>query len=242
MKIWILYICTGKYASFFHDFFRTSENYFLKNSQKQYYVFTDSEELKNQYSQHSNIHFFHQKKLWWPLDTLMRFWMFYGIRDFLKNEDFLVFFNANFIFKEDISEEEFLPNGKNEKLLAAIHAWFYNKPYILYPYERKKKSQAYIPYFQKWNYYQWSLNGGFTQDYLNLIEGCMKNIEKDFGKNYIARWHDESHLNKYLIGRDDVKALNPSYNFPEGANLPFVAKIILKDKSAWKSHSEIRAL
>lgn len=242
MKIGILYICTWKYDKFFNGFYESSEKHFLKNHEKKYFVFTDSEILKEKYKNNQNIVFINQRRLWWPLDTLMRFWMFKLIEDKFSNIDFLVFLNANFLFLKEIRDIDFLPNGKNERLIWALHWWFYNKPSLLFPYERNKKSSAFISYFKKWKYFQWSLNWWFTDDYIKLINKCIENINIDFSKNYIAKWHDESHLNKYLNWRDDIKALDVSFNYPEWSNLPFTPRMILLDKWWWDWHKEIRAI
>lgn len=230
MKIWILYMCSWKYEKFFDDFYESSKKFFLLNKKKQYFVFTDSERLFEKYKYNTDITFIEQKSLWWPIHTLFRFWMFRNIKDELLKYDFLVFFNANFVFLKEIGDN-FLPDGKKKKLVAWLHWWFYNKPSFLNPYDRNSKSTAYIPYWKKWKYYQWSLNGWYTENYLKLIETCFKNINIDLNKNVIAKWYDESHLNKYLLGRTDVKTLDVSYNYPEWSNLPFEPKILLQDKT-----------
>lgn len=45
-KIAILYICTGKYEELFDDFYESSEKYFFQNDYRHYFVFTDSERIK----------------------------------------------------------------------------------------------------------------------------------------------------------------------------------------------------
>ena len=240
MKIGILYICTWKYDKFFDWFYESSEQHFLTNHKKQYFVFTDSDQLQERYKDYTNIQFIYQRRLWFPLDTLMRFWMFKWIEENLKIVDFLVFFNANFIFQSTIFDDDFLPNGTTEKLVAWLHWWFYKKPSILYSYERNPKSAAYIPYRKSGKYYQWSLNGWFTEDYLELIDECTKTVNMDLLKNYMSPWHDECHLNKYLFWRKDIKALSPAYNYPEGSWLPFDAKILLLDKTKWYWYNLLR--
>lgn len=239
MKIWILYMCSWKYEKFFDNFYESSKKFFLVNKKKHYFLFTDSTRLFEKYKDYTDITFIEQKSLWWPIHTLFRFWMFRNIKEQLNKFDFLVFFNANFKFLSNVNED-FLPNWKNERLIAWLHGWFYNKPRFLFPYSRNKKSTAYIPYWKKWKYYQWSLNGWYTEDYLKLIETCFNNINIDLNKNIIAKWYDESHLNKYLNGRTDVKALDVSYNYPEWSNLSFTPKMILLDKWWWDWHKEIR--
>ena len=75
MKIGILYICTGKYDVFWNDFYKSAEQFLLPNSDKQYFVFTDSNNIQST----DNIHKIYQEKLGWPKDTLMRFHLFLNI-------------------------------------------------------------------------------------------------------------------------------------------------------------------
>lgn len=232
MKIGILYICTWKYDKFFDGFYKSSEKYFLNDwNKKNYYVFTDSIYLKNKYSSNSNIIFINQDRLWWPLDTLMRFWMFKKIEDQLIKEDFLLFINANTKILTEIKGSDFLPKKWKHNFLLCLHSRFYKYPSFVYPYERNPKSTAYIPYYKIWKYFYWWLNGWFTEYYLKFINESILNINKDFSLNFIAKWHDESHLNKFFLNRSDVKVLDSSYLYPEWSNLPFVPKILLYDKT-----------
>ena len=49
----------------------------------------------------------------------------------------------------------------------------------------------------------------------------------------MAIWHDESHLNRYLLGREDVKLLPPAFCAAEGLKYPFEPNMILMDKSRY---------
>ena len=81
-KIAILYICTGKYDIFWEDFYKTSEKYFLNNSEKHYFVFTDAQSIYEENC--DRVHKIYQKTLGWPYNTLMRFNMFKGIEEQLE--------------------------------------------------------------------------------------------------------------------------------------------------------------
>lgn len=60
------------------------------------------------------------------------------------------------------------------------------------------------------------------------------NIEIDLDNNVIALVHDESHLNKYIIDRNDVWIHTPEYcNAEVYQNLPFEKKIVMLDKSKY---------
>lgn len=224
MKIAILYICTGKYNLFFKGFYESCEKFFLNGiADIEYFVFTDDMTL----SDSVKVHLYQKECKGFPLDSLFRFDMFLSIEEELKAFDYLFFFNANMLFVAPVGKE-FLP--KNEGLAAVLHPGYVKKPSFLFPYDRNKQSTAYIPPFKRgYKYYMGSLNGGKCQEYMKLIQECSKNIHDDYTRGYIALFHDESHLNKYLFGHNCLR-LSPAYAYPEGSNLPFSPKIIIRDK------------
>lgn len=236
-KVAILYICTGKYDIFWKDFYESIEKYFLPHSEKHYFVYTDAEYL---YCEKSceRIHKIFQERLGWPYDTLMRFELFSHIEDQLKRFDYILFMNANMLCKKQIFEEEFLP--RTENLLALQHPGYINYSNLLYPYEHNKRSTAYVPYGKGKYYFMGSLNGGKADAYLQLIDSLKVAIQQDLDNGIIAKWHDESQLNKYLLNRTDVKVLSPEYGYPEGWNLPYEAKIVVRDKDKLINTSDIK--
>lgn len=225
MKIAILYICTGRYNQFFKDFYESTEKYFLQSkAEKEYYVFTDDMEL----STAPNVHLFYKKYEGFPMDSLFRFDMFLRVKDEILNHDYAYFFNANMLFVAPV-DEAFLP--KESDMTAVIHPGQYRRWPCFYPYERNKKSKAYIaPYEGNYHYYMGSLNGGKAEAFVKFAEVCSKRTHEDYDNGIIALVHDESHLNKYMR---DVKGegLSPMYAVPEGASMPFEPKIIIRDKA-----------
>ncbi len=59
------------------------------------------------------------------------------------------------------------------------------------------------------------------------------------GSSQYGMMYDESHLNRYIIGKK-VRMLFPSYVFPEGWQLPFEPKIIVRDKMKYGGHAFLR--
>lgn len=232
MKVAILYICTGKYAMFWQDFYQSMERHFLPNIEKCYFVFTD------QTIQHAgpNVRFIEQQHLGWPYDTLLRFHMFYEVKEELSQFDYIFFLNANTKCIAEI-DETILP--QKEDLMALVHPGFYNKGRISFTYEDNPQSLAYIPKNKGQHYYMGAFNGGKSKAYLKMIETLAYRIEKDLKKDIIAVWHDESHLNRYLLHRK-VKKLDPGYGYPEGWELPFDKKIIILDKNKFGGHEFLR--
>lgn len=226
-SIAILYICTGKYDVFWKDFYKSMEKFFLINSEKHYYVFTDAKKLYGE-ENCNRIHKIYQEGMGWPYDTLMRFDLFSKIEKQIKRYDYIFFMNANMLCVKNIIEKEFLPISEN--LLVARHPGCIHYPRLLLPYDRNRKSTAYIPYGQGKFYYMGGLNGGKASSYIELINSLKKSIQDDLEHNVIAKWHDESQLNKYMLNRNDMKILLPEYAYPEGWNLPYEAKMIIRDK------------
>lgn len=237
MKIAILYICTGKYDIFWDGFHQSSEQCFLTEHEKHYFVFTESTSIKED---HSRIHKIHQNSLGWPYNTLMRFKFFLSIENELKKFDYIYFFNSNMRFLATVGEEVF-PTNEEDGLLAVLHPGYFNKTQEDFPYERNKRSMAYIKKEEGKHYYMGGFNGGKAKDYLNLIKELNHNIKTDLSKNIIALWHDESHLNAYLLHKNN-RILSPAYGFGEGMSLPFESKIIILDKIKFGGHHFLREI
>lgn len=234
MKIGILYICTGKYSIFWKSFYESAEKYFLTNHKKIYYVFTDAKKIE--YQTKANIVKIYQKKLAWPFSTMSRFKYFIESKDLFKNSDYLIFCNANLLFVDKV-DNEMLP--LEEDYVALLQPSYWNKPRNEFPYETNPQSLAYIPANMGKHYFMGSLNGGKTFAFLKMCEVLDHNINEDLKKGIIAVWHDESHLNSYLMDKK-VKLLNPSYGYPEDWDLPFNAKILIRDKRKYASLNELR--
>ena len=228
-RLAILYICTGKYIVFWKEFYSSTKKCLLSNTEKHYFVFTDADRLPIG-EDDENVHRIYQKDLGWPGNTLYRFRMFKTIQDQLQEFDYIYFFNANYVCLEDINEEEFLPEC--DELVVTLHpSYYFYKPYEL-PYDRNPKSTAHISYFdlRSLHYFCGGLNGGGRKSYLKLINDIDKKIEIDDRKGVIALWHDESHLNKYMLKQKRYKILSPSYACPEEWKIPFEPKLLLLEK------------
>mgnify|MGYP001032491980 FL=1 len=116
-KVGMLYICTGKYTVFWPEFYRTFNDKFLPNCEKEYFVFTDAPAIE--YEDAPGVHRIYQEPYPWPYSTLKRFSIFLTQETVLSKMDYLFFFNANLTCTQTITEEEFLPRpARGENLLA----------------------------------------------------------------------------------------------------------------------------
>lgn len=213
--IGILYIATGPYIVFWKDFYESFEKFFLPDLEKKYFIFTDAKHFP--YSDSDNVYKIYQKSEPWPLPTLLKFHRFLEIKDKLLQCDYLYQSNANIVCKDFVYEEDFLPQEKKgEKLFFTIHPGYCNAHPYEFPYDRNKKSKAYVPYNCGKVYVFGAMNGGVTKDYLAFIEKIDFDIIDDLKKGVIAQWHDESHVNHDIIKCDNYRLLPAAFCYPVG--------------------------
>lgn len=232
--IGILYLCTGSYKLFWEDYYNSFEKKFLLDYKKHYYVFSESfDQGLEKYKNMDNVSLIHIDAMPWPLITLLRFRYFLSIENDLKKHDYLMFTNANIICDSIITAEEFLPNESDgQEMSFCSHPGYCNTPIFNVPYERNKKSNAYIPYNCGENYVIGAMFAGKTNAFLRMSHVLNDRIEDDLKHNVIARWHDESQLNRYIVGKTNYKLLSPSFCYPVGFDLPVERKISGVSKQA----------
>lgn len=225
MTIAILYICTGKYNQFFEGFYKSAEKYFFAEHEKHYFVWTDDAALGDGLN---NVTIIHKECGGFPADSLFRFEMYLQAEDTLKNFDYIYFIQANAMFLQPVGEE-ILPDESG----LSMGIWggkMLKKPICFYPYERNKKSLAYVaPYGKNYVYYMGGINGGRTKEYLEMTRTLAANIRDDYNRGIIAAVHDQSHINAYLRNHR-CKIIPQEYCWPEEWTSDFAPKMIFRDK------------
>ena len=147
--------------------------------------------------------------------------------------------NSNLICRQMIMEEEFLPSG-NELVVVKHPATYHCHPNQL-TYERRPESTAWVPYNYGGLYVLGGINGGCPQTYCKMIRELKQRIDIDLQRGIVAIWHDESHLNRYIIeGSVPVKVLDSDYGWPEDWNLPFEKKIEILEKRKYIDIDKIK--
>jgi hypothetical protein len=208
------------------DFYLSSEKYFLPGIEKQYFVFTDEEIEKI-----DNIVVYHQKSLGnWVKNVTCRYKMLLEHQEEgYFNYDYLYFFNANTLFRKKITPKEFIPEEKDNYLLALSFDYNRYKHRDSCPYERRSESCAYIPYGEGRYYYQSGIFGGRRKEFVELLNTCDEWTRKDEANNIRACGQDESYINKYLLDKT-IKVVGNKYGKGEDAGFYWHCKIIFRDK------------
>lgn len=221
-KIGLCITATGRYDVFASKLIESARNFFLKNCQVTYFVFTDG---KIQTA--DDIKVIYQKRLGWPHDTLMRFEIYLNSKELFNECDYVFALDADMLFVSDVGEEIL------GDLVGTIHPGFYNQRGT---YETSWKSTACVRKKEGKHYFAGGFYGGSREEFLKLLSTTSCNIRKDLDRNIVAIWHDESHLNRYFIDHPPTVKLDPSYCYPENWNIPFSKKLIALDKN----HAEMR--
>ncbi len=218
-KIGLLVMATGKYTQFIPPLIESAEKYFCNGHEVTYFVFTDGPiELNEPLAKSSNLVCIHQIRLGWPYDTMLRYHVYLKSRDILERQDYLFACDADMLFV-DYCGDEIL--GKR---VATIHPGYFGKPG---PHgETDSRSKAFIPKKNRKNYYAGGFYGGTAKEMLTIAEVNAFYIDQDLTEGIIAKWHDESHWNRYCVDHPPTVILSPSYCYPESWDLPCKKKLL----------------
>ena len=237
MKVAIIFIGTNRYLDFLPSYYENIEKYFLPNSEKTIFAFTDGEldDIPD------NIKVYQQEHLDWPYITLKRFEIINKARTDLDNMDWLVFLDADTRVVDTVTEEEFFSDKPYFGVHHPCHA-LKMQPHTEYPgaFETNTNSRAGVTEEDDTSmYYQGCLWGGRVPEVLDMIDELDSRVEEDLSNDVIALWHDESQLNKfYSEVKEDVHLLGPEYAYPEVFQeyCNFSPKIVhlAKDNSAYQ--------
>lgn len=174
------------------NFYETMENNFLPNHSKNYFVFTNSHELKVE----DNVLKIAQYDKREESLNLKKFHAFDRIKSVLKSFDYIYFADESFLPTVDINEE-ILPT-KEQGIVSMIHPCFYEWNEEQFPFEKNIKSASYVPIEERKYYMTKSFFGGTKDAFFELADVIKNNVELDLKKDFVPKLMDESFLNKYL--------------------------------------------
>lgn len=234
MKICILNIATNKYIRFVEPLLDSIEENFLNGHDISALVFTNHEIEETS----DNVKICQIEHEQWPIPTLKRY------HYFLKQKEYISQFDYCFYIDVDMKIEGKVGDEILGDLVATQHPGFWFRDLNEFSYERRPESTAYVPFGEGKMYYAGGFNGGRPEHFLKMSETIVSNVENDFENGLVAVWHDESHMNRYLIDNPPTIELTPSYCYPEavrfnpgGWNVPFEPKIVALEKN----HAQVRS-
>jgi histo-blood group ABO system transferase len=224
-NVGLMVMATGKYISFVNPLIKSAKQYFCKNHNVTFFVFTDRE-----YPPEDNVVVLYQPRLGWPYDTMMRFQVYASHKDILSQQDYLFACDADMLFVGEVGDEIL------SERTATLHPGFYETKRNFFSYDTNPNCKAYIAPHEGQYYFAGGFYGGSAEEVIKICETNANNIQTDLDNNLIAVWHDESHWNRYCIDHPPTLILSPSYCYPEHLVLPFERKLL----ALFKNHSQWR--
>ena len=232
MKICILTIATNKYLQFVEKLYEDISEKFCPGAEINCLLFTDHE--IEECGDNVRVHYIDHEP--WPMPTLKRYNYFVKEKDFILEHDYCFYFDADMRIDGVVEAEEVCGD-----LVATRHGYQSLSDPASQTFDRNPKSLAYVPFDQKTvSYYAGGFNGGKTESFMEMAEVIANNVNKDLEKGVVALWHDESHMNRYLIDNPPALQLTPTYCYAEefyGTDYPYEPKII----ALKKNHNELRS-
>jgi len=108
--------------------------------------------------------------------------------------------------------------------------------------EKREGSTAYVSDEDHDKYYAAAFVGGKSETFLKMAKTISERVDEDERNGIIAKWHDESHLNKYF-NENPPTQLSPSYMYPEelinNPQYPFKPKIVALKKESHFNQEKI---
>jgi hypothetical protein len=190
----------------------------------------------------------------WPEATLLRYQEIFVMKEFVT-EEVCIYLDADMLIKADITSK-LTPSQWENGMAYVAHPGFWRPSgvarvifYFKYPnrmlkdvmtkmkfgnlgsWERNKGSTAYVPRKHRKTYVCGGVWMGKSQNFFELIEKCSQAVEIDLGREFVAIWHDESHLNKWFSDHGGT-VLTPAFcydpTYPNLTGLPEYIRAVRK--------------
>lgn len=202
-------IATGKYHKFVEKMLNSATRFFLVGHNVEYRVFSDMYYgiLDGNRVQRCCD----WKHLPWPLPTLLRYHAMTNIDGCtaIKTPDFIFYIDADMEFVAPVGDEIL------GDLVAVQHPGFAGKPRSAFTYETNPHSAAYVGPNEGTHYLAGGFQGGSASGFGKAMAWMRDSVTLDLGRHIIAKWHDESYWQRYLIDNPPSIILPPTYCCPE---------------------------
>jgi len=238
MNFAIISIATGiKYVHYWEELVLSFESSSVDVSKITFYLLTDHVSECEEFAESKGLRVecFEIPKYGWPEATLLRYREILNVSDKIS-EDVLIYLDADMLICQDFISTLSPKDWENGIALVAhpgywrssgisfITHYFQNPTKILRDvflqfrfgglgtWERNPKSFAFVQRRFRKRYVCGGTWMGWKTEFLDLVSECSQAVDNDLERNFIAIWHDESHLNKWN-SMHKVTILNPSYCF-----------------------------
>ena len=256
-KFGIVSLATGtKYLGYWKEMVLTFKAKEPNFQSIEFYLLTDNVSEAQEFCQANQISskVFSIPSYGWPDATLLRYQEILAIKEFMT-EEVCIYVDADMLIQEAFIPK-LTPSEWENGMAFIAHPGFWRPHgferaifYLKYPnrilrdlvstikfgnlgsWERNALSAAYVPRQNRKKYVCGGVWMGRNQYFFELVEKCSQAVKIDLKKNFVAIWHDESHLNKWFSDHGGT-ILTPAFcydpTYPNLASLPEYIRAVRK--------------
>ena len=245
----IISIATNRYLEYWKDQVNSIEEYFDENTKVSVFLFTDQVQEAVTFSKTLDkvlVKVVEIPSYVWPDATLLRYQVMNSNFTLFSDQDVLLYLDADMKVTAFVNTELFFRNSTQGMTLVR-HPGFYRENgfgrvllYFQNPitffidlwtslstgglggWETNPKSQAFVRRVDRKNYYCGGIWWGGRKHFQGLVNDLAKRVENDSSKGFVAKWHDESHLNQWA-SKNNFSEMLPSLCFVE--SYPWLSKL-----------------
>ena len=143
-----------------------------------------------------------------PMVTINRYKYFNLFSKSLKKYDYIFYVDADMKFV--CVGDEIL--GKR---VVTHHPAFVHETGIKCSFDRNPRCMAWVPDSYQGPYFQNCFQGGEARVFLKMSRCLARRIKIDLRNKIMPLWHDESHMNWYMVHNSPTRVLHPGYAYPD---------------------------
>lgn len=223
-KITVLVIATNSYTQFLPNLFNSIETHLAPSCKIQILLFTDENgfEIQFEKSGRLNIEKVQINSYGWPEATLLRYKIFSENWHLVQGK-YVMYLDADTEVVSDVPVKEIIGALGNKGVGLISHPGYFNRSLLVnflnrlsfkIGWEARKRSTAYVRFSERKRYVCGGVWFGKTEMISKLVNQLAVNVDLDLSRGVIAKFHDESHLNYWLVNNVDIcQVLDPRWAF-----------------------------
>lgn len=229
----IISIATNEYINYWKKLAQSIDKHYVGNKELQLILFTDDPVNARNFSNKLStpVIVFEIPSYGWPEATLLRFQIIESRKSFLTHRT-LMYLDADSLLNFKFTSTDFSLGNEDQMTFVEHPGYWRPKNKILFYYknpliglkdllritrmggngtwEKNRISSAFVPRCQRDKYFCGGVWFGPNREFLRFCSELSLRVKDDLEKPYIAKWHDESHLNKWVT-INQINHVGPEY-------------------------------
>ena len=219
----VLLVATNNYVDYAHGLISSIHKNLFTESQGQVLLFTDQpDSFKRSSTSRVEVNTIEIPSYGWPEATLLRY-QFFASNWATVTGRIVMYIDVDTIIASEVQIRDALPLDNEIPIAMVKHPGYTHIPLwkaLLArgprgTWETNRHSKAYVNIFKRRTYVAGGVWLGEQKAIHEMISQLKNNVEYDLSKDFVAKWHDESHLN-YWAANHTVRYLSPAWAYAPG--------------------------